>query len=160
MSEELTLPLTGGCACGAVRYRCDEKPLVQAICHCRDCQRASGGAFGALFVVPTDRVSYETKTPKYWEKKADSGNTMQRGFCDNCGSPLSIYRPETPAMTFLTAASLDNPELFQPQSEVWTSKASSWHPHCEHTKKFTDAPPDHAIKDIVVNYFRGRKTVT
>ena len=157
MSKDMSLPLTGGCACGAIRYRCNEKPLVQAICHCRDCQRASGAAFGALFVVPTDKVEFEGETPKYWEKKADSGNTMHRGFCGQCGSPLYIYRPETPAMTFLTAASLDDPNNFEPTSEVWTSKANRWHPHCEHTKKFTDAPPDHAIKEPVINYFQNRK---
>lgn len=157
MSQNLSLPLTGGCACGAVRYSCDETPLVQAICHCRDCQRASGGAFGALFVVPSDRVTFEGDTPKYWEKQADSGNTMQRGFCGNCGSPLYIYRPETPAMRFLTAASLDDPSVFKPSSEVWTSRANPWHPHCENTKKFPDGPPDHAIKEPVVAYFKARK---
>lgn len=63
MTRELTgeLPgeLTGGCACGAIRYKCSEKPIVELICHCRDCQRASGGAISAVMLVASDRLTHE-----------------------------------------------------------------------------------------------------
>src|ERR1019366_6824023 len=80
--------LTGGCACGKLRYECDEKPIVQLICHCRDCQRASGSAFAAVLFVPSDRLTFKRAEPKYHSVKAESGRTMQRGFCGECGSPL------------------------------------------------------------------------
>ena len=41
----MNVPLTGGCACGAIRYSCSSAPLYMGNCHCRDCQRATGSAF-------------------------------------------------------------------------------------------------------------------
>ena len=48
----MTAEIHGGCACSASRYTCSERPLVQMICHCRDCQRASGSAFAACLDDP------------------------------------------------------------------------------------------------------------
>ncbi|HVU27435.1 MAG TPA: hypothetical protein VHG71_06825 [Verrucomicrobiae bacterium] len=39
----MKLPSTGGCVCGEIRYECDSRPLTMLKCHCRDCQRVSGG---------------------------------------------------------------------------------------------------------------------
>ena len=40
-------PITGGCLCGAVRYESTESPVNGGYCHCRMCQKASGGLFTA-----------------------------------------------------------------------------------------------------------------
>ena len=42
----------GGCACGAIRYECSAEPVLSFNCHCRDCQRAGGGAFAPILIVP------------------------------------------------------------------------------------------------------------
>ena len=44
--------LSGGCACGAIRYECDADPIIMMNCHCRDCQKASGSGYAAIVVVP------------------------------------------------------------------------------------------------------------
>jgi hypothetical protein len=31
----MTTILTGGCVCGALRYRAEGVPLLQGLCHCR-----------------------------------------------------------------------------------------------------------------------------
>ena len=49
--------LSGRCACGDIQYECTELPIVQLICHCRDCQRASGSASAAIMLVAADRLS-------------------------------------------------------------------------------------------------------
>jgi hypothetical protein len=59
----MTTPLTGGCACGAVRYECATESVMAFNCHCRDCQRATGGAYVPAVVVPRDalRVTGEVR---------------------------------------------------------------------------------------------------
>src|ERR1700687_5625558 len=51
----MTVLLTGGCACENIRYECTEEPIVQLICHCRDCQRASGSAVAPLMFFAADK---------------------------------------------------------------------------------------------------------
>ena len=128
-------------ACGRIRYECSEQPIVQLICHCRDCQRASGSAFAALLAVPSDRLKFSESELKYHSIKADSGRTMQRGFCSECGSPVSGRRPETPLVEFLQAASLDDPSKFHPSCEVWVSRADPWHPFMPPHRSSSKVPP-------------------
>lgn len=58
-------PLTGGCACGAVRFESSAEPLVSLQCHCRDCQRASGGPFASYVVVPAGAFNLTHGHPAY-----------------------------------------------------------------------------------------------
>ena len=156
----MTTALTGGCACGKVRYECSEKPLVQLLCHCRDCQRASGSAFGAALIVPTDRLTLSGAEPRYYEVKANSGRTMRRGFCQECGSPILVTRPETPMVVFLHASSLDDPSQFSPASEVWTSRAYRWHHLHPATVKYEEGPSPEAVRAPIGAYFAGRKATS
>jgi hypothetical protein len=59
--------LTGGCACESIRYECTEEPIVQLICHCRACQRASGSAFAAVMMVAADNFQFLKGEPAYHE---------------------------------------------------------------------------------------------
>src|SRR5262245_21245156 len=129
----MTETITGGCACGAVRYRGSEQPLVQLICHCRDCQRASGSAFAAVLVFPTDRLQFEGGELRAYVVTSAAGRKMRRLYCPECGSPVAIDRPETPLIQFVHAATLDDPAIFSPTCEVWVSRAKAWHPHLTET---------------------------
>src|SRR5690606_14671363 len=80
--------VTGGCQCGAVRYRIRSQPRSPMICHCRTCQRAVGGPFAALVAVP--RTDYEPVRGAITVFK--SSNAAQRGFCRECGTPLIFDR--------------------------------------------------------------------
>ena len=50
----MKIPFTGGCVCGAIRYECTAEPIMTFKCHCRDCQRVTGGGFVAGLLVPAD----------------------------------------------------------------------------------------------------------
>ena len=71
---------TGGCLCGRVRYECTAEPFFMGNCHCRDCQKASGGAYEPDIGLPAAALNI-TGAVKYYDTKADSGNTLSRGFC-------------------------------------------------------------------------------
>ncbi len=148
--------LSGGCACGAVRYKLTDAPIFQLICHCTDCQKASGSAFAEVLLVAADRLSMEGREPKFYAVKAESGRTMNRGFCGECGSPIMIRRPETPQVAFVQAGSLDDPTVFKPVAEVFTCRAHPSTSAMEGTARFEQGPPADLVRPAVEAYFKGR----
>ena len=128
---------SGGCACGAVRYKCSAEPLGMLNCHCRDCQYASGTFHTAVVVVPTGSMEIQGDTLKHYESVADSATKVYRGFCSTCGSPL-FARNETYEKDFLAikAASLDDPSWYKPATDIWTDSAQPWALMHPDTKKY------------------------
>ncbi|MGE0424113.1 MAG: GFA family protein [Reyranellaceae bacterium] len=153
----MTETLTGGCSCGKVRYECSAQPIVQLICHCRDCQQASGSAYAAVIFVPGDRLRLTEAEPKYHEVKGASGRRIERGFCGECGSPVLARWPENSLYQVLQASSLDDPSLFKPSSEIWLSRAHSWHTPHPNTVKFDNGPSAEAVRAPMEAYFAARK---
>ena len=117
--------LTGGCQCGALRYDCSAELLFAGNCHCRDCQKATGGAYVPAFAVPVDAVNI-TGALKYYESRADSGNTFSRGFCPTCGSRVFGKSSGFPQFLLITAGSLDDPSRFKPSMDFFTASAQAW----------------------------------
>lgn len=82
-------PRTGGCQCGAVRFRIGG-PLGQtSICHCRMCQKQFGSLFGAFVAASPDQTEWTREEPSYFRSSVN----VERGFCQRCGTPLT-YRKE------------------------------------------------------------------
>lgn len=77
---------TGGCQCGAVRFRVEGDLGEASICHCRMCQKATGGLFGPYVGAPFDSVTWTRGQPRYFQ----SSNKVRRGFCGDCGTPLTF----------------------------------------------------------------------
>jgi hypothetical protein len=81
----MTASITGGCQCGAVRFRIDGELGEASICHCRMCQKATGGFFGPYVGASREAVVWTRGGPKRFQ----SSNKVARGFCGDCGSPLT-----------------------------------------------------------------------
>jgi hypothetical protein len=126
--------------CGAVRYEYAADPLFMGNCHCRDCQQASGGAYAAAIGVPRNAVKI-TGNVSYYESKADSGSMAKRGFCTNCGSRLFSMPPFAPDLMVITAGSLDDPSIFKPGMDIYTSSAQPWDHMDSSLPKFPKMPP-------------------
>ncbi|MGB8355906.1 MAG: GFA family protein [Chthoniobacteraceae bacterium] len=139
--NKITTPFTGGCACGAVRYESTAEPLVMLHCHCRDCQRASGGPFSSLVVVPKEAFKLLQGTLRFYSSPSEAGGETHRGFCPECGSPIMGNPDAAPHITAIIAASLDDPGWFSPQMNVWTSDAHAWDPMNPALAKFEKYPP-------------------
>jgi len=88
---EMKLPLTGGCQCGALRYAIAAEPLSVYLCHCTDCQKQTGSAFGMSVLVPREALIYTSAHPMTWEKTADSGRKMDGEFCATCGVRIAHH---------------------------------------------------------------------
>src|SRR6218665_518669 len=80
---------TGGCQCGAVRFRLHGEIGRPSICHCRMCQKAFGGFFGPLVTAPEDGLEWTRNEPNYFQSSVN----IARGFCASCGTPLTYRHP-------------------------------------------------------------------
>lgn len=139
MSLIMAIPFTGGCMCGAIRYECSAEPIAMGICHCRDCQRATGSAFAAALIVPRSAMTI-TGEVKYYGVTGDSGNLVSRGFCPHCGSRL-FGTPANPDVISIQAGSLDDPSWFKPQAEIYVASAQPWDYMNPDLPKFAKFPP-------------------
>ena len=104
MSERI---LTGGCQCGAVRFRVEGALGDASICHCRMCQKAFGNFYAPLVSVAEAKLVWTRGAPKYFQ----SSNAARRGFCGDCGTPLSY---EAPDGIGLAIAAFDRPDAIAP----------------------------------------------
>ena len=90
---ETTLPITGGCLCGAVRYEASEPPGTDGtICHCRICQKAYGNGFAVTADFASKAFRFTRGEPRMYK----SSNVGERGFCADCGSPLIMRYTSLP----------------------------------------------------------------
>jgi hypothetical protein len=99
---------SGGCQCGAVRFRAS-KFGRSSLCHCRMCQKAFGSFFGAL--VTAHDVEWTRGAPRRYA----SSNVTQRGFCADCGTPLTY---EVDGVTELAVGAFDDPGVVAPVIQV------------------------------------------
>jgi hypothetical protein len=125
-------PITGRCLCGAVTYSVDAEPVVQAVCHCADCQRQVGGPFSVIIGVPRGSLTVAGDTiATFATVGEDHGEETERSFCTACGAPVFSVSGAMPEMAFLKAGSLDDASWLAPSVEVWTGSAQPWSPRLE-----------------------------
>ena len=106
----MTDTMTGGCACGRVRYSAEIENDEAYLCHCRMCQRATGGVSVAFKNVKKAVVRWE-REPDYYE----SSPIARRGYCAACGTSLTFeYADGESENLDLTIASFDDPSPFRP----------------------------------------------
>src|SRR5262245_9952102 len=105
MAETRTPKATGGCQCGKVRYALYVAPEKAHACHCRMCQRAVGGVFAVLAGAPKADFAWTRGDPAMFE----SSSVATRGFCRDCGTPLSFTYNLPEARHYVTIGSLDDP---------------------------------------------------
>lgn len=113
---------TGGCQCGRVRFTANVDPAEAYLCHCRMCQRATGG-FAAAF-------AHVKQADVVWDGEPDlyaSSPIAERPFCSHCGTPIGFRFAEGSENMDLTVGSFDDPSDFRPKHhfgaealhEVW-----------------------------------------
>ena len=112
---------TGGCQCGAVRYQLLEKPTGAHLCHCRMCQKQFGGFYAALAGVPKEKF----KITRGVVSNFRSSDDVQRGFCKECGTPLT-YDPLTRNSIFIAIATLDDYSKIIPENQYGIEARQPW----------------------------------
>jgi hypothetical protein len=123
---KITTPFSGGCACSAIRYESTAEPVMMLHRHCRDCQRSSGGPFSSFVIVSAEAFKPLQGSLRFHDSSSHAGGKTHRGFCADCGSPISARSDSVPHIVAIRTASPDDPSWFTPQVDVWTSDAHAW----------------------------------
>ena len=127
MSEVKTPFATGGCQCGKVRYALYVAPQNSHVCHCRMCQKATGGVFAALAGAPKSEFEWTEGEPAFFA----SSNLAKRAYCRDCGTPLSFSYDLPEARFYVTIGSLDDPESAPIHQQYGIESRLSWVKFCD-----------------------------
>ena len=132
--------MTGGCLCGRVRYSASAEPAFVGVCHCTHCQKQTGTALSVVVGIPKSAMS--VKGPlKAFHDRGDSGQTVERNFCPECGSPIFSDLAVMPGVTLIKVGTLDDTSWLDPKVHVYCDSAQHWSPFPEGSQKFAKAPP-------------------
>jgi hypothetical protein len=112
---------TGGCLCGAIRYGFDVEPVSADICHCRMCQKATGSFFAPFTGMPTAELKWTRGQPKFFR----SSPVAERGFCPECGTPLTFGYVDQPKIS-VSIGSLDDPASVKPTEQFGIESRVPW----------------------------------
>lgn len=111
---------TGSCMCGNVQFHAEGDPMFMANCHCEDCRKSSGAAYSTFVFMNKEDVDMTGKTSSF-DHKADSGNTLTKHFCGNCGCPTYVENEVRPTVVGLRAGIINEHDAVEPTMNVYTS---------------------------------------
>ena len=112
----------GGCFCGSVRYSFESNNYPSSNCHCSMCRRTSGAAFVSWMAIPLTSFKFNKGEPK----KLISSDHGTRYFCKECGTHLTCLLDEYPKYAYITICSLDKPQDFEPQVDMYVEDMLNW----------------------------------
>ncbi len=123
----MTAPYRGGFQCGAVRYEITAEPLRLAACHCTECQKQSGSAFGMGLWVAKDSLVV-TGELKSFIRTADSGKPNTGLFCPQCGNRIYNIPGYADDVFAVKPGTLDDTSWLSPDKMIWTKSKQPWVP--------------------------------
>lgn len=112
----------GGCLCGKVRFEVTGRPLLVEFCHCQSCRKASGAPIFAWAAFAVSAFGFSSGAPK--TRLSSPGVT--RGFCGDCGTPLTLQDERFADEIYVALAAFDDPESFEPAFHIWRSHRLPW----------------------------------
>jgi hypothetical protein len=136
----MKLPLCGGCQCGGLRYEVRAEPLSVYVCHCTECQRQSGSAFGMSVIVPRPALAIIAGESRRWSRTSERGNVLDGDFCPICGTRIVHYPRINEAVAILKPGTLDDRNWLTPIGHIWTRSAQPWVPIPDDTLNFETHP--------------------
>jgi hypothetical protein len=117
------MELTGGCQCGAVRYRVSGEPQHNCLCHCRDCRKSAGAPMVGWAAFAEDEFAIlQGEAVTY-----NSSGASMRSFCPKCGTGLYFRNAETlPGIVDIQTATLDDPDALPPDAQIQVAERLGW----------------------------------
>jgi hypothetical protein len=114
----MTKTYCGGCLCGQIRFEAQGDPDFAGYCHCRMCQRSSGGPAQLYASFPPEGVVYASAPAIY---RSSPGSA--RHFCPSCGSQIAF---RDAASVSINVPCLDDPAAIAPREHIWCESRIPW----------------------------------
>jgi hypothetical protein len=117
----MAAPYEGGCLCGQVRWRATAEPANVRVCHCRNCQRATGAPFFARAIFLAEHIERSGETTRW-----PTSPRVDRRSCARCGTAMFADPKDPPARLAVSLATLDDPNAVRPDCHIWTCEKLDW----------------------------------
>ncbi|HEX2561826.1 GFA family protein [Phenylobacterium sp.] len=121
-----TLPMSGGCACGQLRYEITGPPIAVYACCCADCQRITASGCSLAMPVMREHLRVTDGEAGTWLRTGGSGAQIPQRFCPRCGVRLWTEPAYAPQTVTVRPGSLDDPSWVRPVAAYWMSSAQPW----------------------------------
>jgi hypothetical protein len=108
----------GHCLCGKTSFVLDEQNPTVALCHCTHCQRATGSAFSINVLAPREKFSVSGPL-KAFDDTGDSGKSLRRWFCSECGSPIWSDAETMPGTAIVQGGAFDDTGWIRPAMQIY-----------------------------------------
>ncbi len=120
-----TVTISGGCLCGALRYRADREPVYAGYCYCSDCRKASGSGFIPFMGFPADAIRF-TGEARQFRSPSSRGSDAVRNSCPTCGGLVFGGEVGLDDQHTVYAGSLDDPSVFHPTMGIFLRDKPAW----------------------------------
>lgn len=118
---------TASCACGQLRVVCRGEPKSVSLCHCRECQRRSGGPFGVAAFFAAEAVAMSGGATVY-RRPSDTGFDVAHRFCPECGSTVWWEATRKPGLVAVALGAFADPDFPGPTQAVRGETRHRWLP--------------------------------
>ena len=117
---------TGRCLCGAAAYRLTGEPITFYACHCTDCQRRGGAAFGLSLLMSKSAVELVKGKTEQREAAVENGRVKRHMVCPACATQLWGISGRNPDVLVIRPGTLDDQSGLEPVAHIWTSSKRPW----------------------------------
>ena len=107
-------------------YRVEGEPVAVGICHCTQCQKQSGSAFGMSCIVQKEAFRLLSGSPKTFTRTSDSGRPVACAFCPDCGTRIYHETRWLDGVLNIKPGTFDDTSFLRPQAQIWTAKKQGW----------------------------------
>lgn len=114
--------ISGSCLCGAVSCSGGVTIKMTMNCHCTDCRKVTGAAYGTLLFMAEDELTISGELQSY-HHKSDRGSDLTKLFCGICGSQMFTRNSARPGLIGVRAGQIDQTELIQPGANLYGDSA-------------------------------------
>lgn len=135
-------PYSGRCLCGATEYRVTDKPLIVYACHCTDCQKRSGSAFGLSMWILRTAIEVTKGEPALHVSSTEDGRIRHGRICAKCGIRLWSEPQNRPNFAVVRPGTLRDTSWLRPAAHLWTRSAQPWFVIPEGVPRYETQPKD------------------
>ena len=132
--------LTGSCLCGRITYTVHDRFEHFHLCHCIQCQKATGSAHASNLFIKPEYFVWETGAELV--KRFDVPNrAISQAFCPECGSGLPYLTLSGSNLMVIPAGTLDNAPTIRPKNHIFWGERPSWYDDVPSAETYQDFPP-------------------